>query len=116
MGGGLAIRTAARYPDRVIAAASFHGAKLATEGPDSPHLLLGQIKAELYIAHADGDQNMTPEQIERLRMALERSGLKFEAELYTGAAHGFTMADLPAYNEAALKRHWVKLFELLERS
>jgi len=26
------------------------------------------------------------------------------------------MADLPAYNEAALKRHWVKLFELLERS
>jgi len=59
-GGGLAIRAAARYPDRVKLAASFHGAKLATEDPDSPHLLLNQIKAELYIAHAENDQNMTP--------------------------------------------------------
>jgi carboxymethylenebutenolidase len=116
MGGGLAIRAAALYPDRIAAAASFHGANLATDAPDSPHRHLGQIKAELYIAHADNDTNMPPEQIERLRDALEQAGIRYEAELYSGAAHGFTMADLPAYNEAALKKHWIKLFELFDRS
>jgi carboxymethylenebutenolidase len=113
-GGGLAIRIAAQFPDRIIAAACFHASNLATELPNSPHLLLNRIKAELYFGHADNDKNLPPEQIERLENALKQSGLKYEAELYKGAAHGFTMADLPAYNEEALKRHWVKLFNLLE--
>lgn len=116
LGGGLAIRAAALYPDRVAAAASFHGAKLATDSPDSPHRLLGQVKAELYIAHADNDQSMPAEQIECLRGALKQAGIRYEEELYSGAAHGFTMADLPAYNEDALKKHWKKLFELFKRS
>jgi carboxymethylenebutenolidase len=115
MGGGLAIRAAALYPDRIAVAASFHGGSLATDAPNSPHLLLNRIKAELYFAFADNDTSMPPEQIERLRGALEKAGIRYEAELYSGAAHGFTMADLPAYNEAALKRHWKKLFELFDR-
>jgi carboxymethylenebutenolidase len=45
MGAGLALRTAGARPDRVAAAAGFHGALLATGTPDSPHLL-----AELYLA------------------------------------------------------------------
>jgi carboxymethylenebutenolidase len=114
MGGGLAIRAAALFPDKISVAASFHAGKLATDEPNSPHLLLGRIKAILYIAHADNDKSMPPAQIERLNKALQQSGIRYEAELYSGAAHGFTMADLPAYNEAALKRHWKKLFELLE--
>jgi carboxymethylenebutenolidase len=116
MGGALAIRAAIRYPDRVTAAASFHAGRLATEDPESPHHFLNRIKAELYIAHADNDKSMPPEQIELLRNALEKSGIRYKAELYSGASHGFTMADLPAYNEAALKRHWENLFELFERT
>ena len=57
---------------------------------------------------------MPPEQIERLKTALEQSGIRYEMELYSGASHGFTMADLPAYNEPALRRRWEKLFEFLE--
>ena len=94
MGGGVAIRAAARYPDRIAAAASFHASRLATDAPDSPHLLLPQIKAELYIGHADNDKNMPPEQIERLQKALKQSGIRYEEELYnldtahkTGALH-----------------------------
>jgi len=116
LGGSLSIRAAARFPDQIKAAASFHAGNLATEASDSPHLLLGKVKAELYIAHADNDQSMPPEQIERLKAALVQSGIRYEAELYKDAAHGFTMADLPAYNEGALKRHWEKLFGLLERA
>ena len=89
---------------------------MATDAPDSPHRLLNHVKAELYIAHADNDKSMPPEQIERLRSALEQAGVRYEAELYSGGSHGFTMADLPAYNETLLKRHWDKLLNLFERS
>ena len=115
MGGGLAIRTAAEYPDKIAAAASFHAGRLATDQPNSPHLLLPKIKAEIYVAHADNDQSMPAEQIEVFNQALEQSHIKAKAELYTGAAHGFTMMDLPAGNKEALARHWQNLLDLFER-
>jgi len=120
LGGGLAIRAAAQFNEHIACAASFHAGRLATDTPDSPHHLLDKIKAELYIAHADNDSSMPPEQIELLHKALEQTrlqtGLQYEAETYTGATHGFTMADLPAYEQKALERHWEKLFGLLERT
>jgi carboxymethylenebutenolidase len=116
MGGAMALRTAARYPNRIAVAASFHGGRLATDAPDSPHVGLGSVQAELYIGHADKDASMPPEQIARLEEALKKSGVRYKAEVYAGAAHGYTMADLPAYNEAALKKHWEKLFALLKRA
>ncbi|MBU6475361.1 MAG: dienelactone hydrolase family protein [Alphaproteobacteria bacterium] len=116
MGGGLALRVAARYPDRIAAAASFHGGNLATQEPESPHRQLGNVRAELYIAHADHDKSMPPEQIELLHDALEQAGIKYAAEIYKDAAHGFTMADLPAYDAAALERHWEHVFSLFGRA
>jgi len=116
MGGRLAILASAHYPQRIAAVASFHAGNLVTDKDDSPHLLLNRIKAELYIGHADNDPSMSPDQIERLKLALERSGIKYQVELYSGAMHGFTMADLPAYNEVAFKRHWEKLFKLFEHT
>ena len=115
-GGGLAIRAAARYPDRFAATASFHAGNLATDKPDSPHLLLKQITAELYIASAGNDQSMPPEQISRLKTAIKEAGIRCDEEVYQGALHGFTMADLPAYNESAAARHWDMLFDLLKRN
>src|SRR4051812_25106234 len=53
MGGGIALRAAGTFPDRIAAAASFHGGNLATDAEDSPHLLANQIKAKLLIAGAD---------------------------------------------------------------
>ncbi len=50
MGGGLALAAAANYPDRVVAAASYHGGGLATDAFDSPHLLADHIKARVYVA------------------------------------------------------------------
>jgi carboxymethylenebutenolidase len=116
MGGGLAIRTAAAYPDRVAAVASFHAGGLVSSAPDSPHLLLSRIQADLYVAHADQDANMPTEQIDALEKALEKSGIRHEAELYIGALHGFTMADLPAFNADALEQHWRKLYSLFDRN
>jgi carboxymethylenebutenolidase len=112
MGGAMVMRTAAHYTDRVAAAASFHGGRLATDAPDSPHHLAGQITAELYFGHADQDHGMPLQDIARLDEALKIAGNRYQSELYAGAAHGFTMSDLPAYNKAACERHWDRLLGL----
>ncbi len=114
MGGSLALRTAAAFPDQVAAAASYHAGNLASEAPHSPHLLLSKIKAKIYVAHADHDSSMPVEQIERFQNALSDSKANGKAELYSNALHGFTMEDLPAFNAEALDRHWKTLFELLQ--
>jgi carboxymethylenebutenolidase len=116
MGAGLAMRTAGTYPDRVVAAAGFHGANLASTAPDSPHLLAGRIKAEMYFGHADRDRALPPEQIERLDEALAAAGIRHCCEVYGGAQHGFTQADTDAYDPEAAERHWTALLDLFART
>ncbi|MER8157801.1 dienelactone hydrolase family protein [Streptomyces sp. NPDC094472] len=116
LGAGLALRTAGSYPDRVAAAAGFHGGNLATEAPDSPHTVAGQVTAELYFGHADQDHSLPPEQIERLDKALTEAGVRHRAEVYTGAQHGYTQADTVSYNAEAAERHWEALLDLFGRT
>ncbi|MET9255586.1 dienelactone hydrolase family protein [Streptomyces sp. NPDC048182] len=116
LGAGLALRTAGAYPDRVAAAAGFHGGGLATEDPDSPHLVAGDVTAELYFGHADQDAAMPPEQQERLEAALTEAGVRHRCEVYAGAEHGYTQADTSSYDEAAAERHWAALLDLLKRT
>src|SRR5205807_1424357 len=52
MSGPYALAAAARYPERVTAAASFYGTWLVNDAEESPHLSLGKVKGELYIACA----------------------------------------------------------------
>ena len=116
MGGRLALRTAAAYPDRVAAAASFHGGGLATDGLDSPHRALGSVAAELYFGHAEVDGSMTPEQVARLEEALDAAGVTYRSEVYPGTRHGFTMSDTAVYDPTGLEQHWRNLLELFERT
>ncbi len=48
MGGGFALSAAGTFPDRIAAAASLHGGRLATDQPDSPHLLAPKMRAEAF--------------------------------------------------------------------
>ncbi|MET7473365.1 dienelactone hydrolase family protein [Streptomyces sp. NPDC005648] len=116
MGAGLALRTAGTYPDRVAAAAGFHGAYLATDAPDSPHLLAEHITAELYFGHADQDPTNPAEQIDRLDKALNAAGVRHRAEVYEGAHHGFTQADTAMHSAEATERHWTALLDLFGRT
>jgi carboxymethylenebutenolidase len=116
MGAGLALRTAGTHPDRVAAAAGFHGAFLATDAPDSPHLLAECITAELYFGHADQDSTNPADQIARLDKTLTTAGVRHRAEIYPGAHHGFTQADTAMYSAEATDRHWAALLELLGRT
>ncbi|MEU3160926.1 dienelactone hydrolase family protein [Streptomyces griseoincarnatus] len=116
MGAGLALRTAGAFPDRVAAVAGFHGGRLATDDPRSPHLAAPRITAEVYLGHADEDPSLPPEQIERLEKALTDSGVRHRCEVYPGAAHGFTQSDTASYDAKADERHWAALLDLLDRA
>ena len=115
MGGGMAITAAGTFPDRVAAAISFHGGRLATDDPASPHLLAPKIRAELYIAVADHDGSSPPEMIERLKKALGDAGVRYRCELYRGASHGWMKPDFPVYDEAAAERGWSEMLALFDR-
>ncbi|MET9394467.1 dienelactone hydrolase family protein [Streptomyces sp. NPDC006624] len=116
MGARLSLLTAGTYPERVAAAAGFHGGRLATDAPDSPHLVAGRVTAELYFGHADQDPSLPREQIDRLERALTAAGVRHRCEVYTGAPHGFTQADTAAYHEEGDERHWSALLGLLRRT
>jgi len=116
LGGPLSLRAAAQLPGRVVAAASFHGGNLAPDDPSGPQHGAPAICAELYFAHADNDASMPPEQVARLEAALDAAGVTYHSELYAGAAHGFTMSDMPVYDAAAEQRHWDALLGLLARA
>lgn len=111
--GAMALYTAAARPERVGAAASFHGGRLVTDGPDSPHRLLPRIKARLYFGHAVQDTSMTQEAIDKLGAALAAWGGRHENELYDGALHGWTTRDSRVYHEAQAERAFSKLVELI---
>ena len=115
MGGGMAITAAGTYPDRVAATVSFHGGRLATDDPTSPHLLAPKIKAELYIAVADNDNSCPPEMVERLNKALDQAGVRYRSEFYPGASHGWMKPDFPIYDKAAAERGWGEMFALFDR-
>ena len=116
MGGGMAIMAAACYPDRIFAAASFHGGGLASDDPASPHLQASRIKAELYIAAADKDHSYPPEMAERFEKALNDARVTFRSELYEGQSHGWMKPDMPVYDPEAAERGWSKLFALYDRT
>lgn len=114
--GSVAMRTAALKPDKVAAAASFHGGHLFTKEPTSPHLLLPRIKARLLFGHAVKDQSMPEEAIKSFNDALAAWGGRYESETYEGALHGWTVPGMPVYNEKQAERAFKKLTELFAQT
>ena len=114
MGGPLTMRMAAAFPNRVGAGASFHGASLATDKADSPHLLVPKMKAQYLIAIADNDDQKEPEAKNQLRAAFDAAKLKAEIEVYKGAQHGWCPPDSRAYNEAMAEKAWSRMLALFK--
>jgi len=111
MGGRISVMVAGRLPDRVAAAASFHGGGLVTDTPDSPHLLADRMTGTVYVGGAENDASFTSDDAEQLDKALTAAGVAHTIEWYS-AAHGFAVPDNPPYDAAADERHWAAMNEV----
>jgi len=113
MGGLMSLTAAGTYPGRIAATASYHGGRLATDAPDSPHLLAPKIKSRVYVAGAIEDASFPDEMKTRLEDALTGAGVDHTIETYP-AKHGWVFRDTPVYDAAAAERHWQSLVALFD--
>jgi len=112
MGGRISLIAAGAHPEKIAAAASFHGGGLAVDdNPESPHLAAGRITATVYVAAAEDDPSFTPDQARLLEQALTAAGVRHTLEFYP-ALHGFAVPDNPTHDPSAEDRHWKALKEL----
>jgi len=111
MGGLMSLTAAGTYPAQIVATASYHGGRLATDAPDSPHLLAPKMRARVYIAGAIEDQSFPDDMKQQLEQAFTDAGVDHTIETYP-ARHGWVLRDTPVYDAAAAERHWQSMTAL----
>ncbi|HEY7376051.1 MAG TPA: dienelactone hydrolase family protein [Polyangia bacterium] len=116
MGGRFAVMAAGTFPERIAAAAAFHPGGLATDAPDSPHLLASKMGGargvKIYVAGADQDRNFPEEMKQRLVDALTAAGVEHHVETYAGMRHGWVPSDTPVHSPEGAERHFKALLDL----
>jgi carboxymethylenebutenolidase len=116
MGGPFVFRTAAAFPDRVAAGATFHGGGLATDKPESPHLLIPKMKAQFLIAIAENDDQREPEVKNILRDSFAKAHLRAEIEVYAGTKHGWCPPDSAVYDAEQAEKAWSRMMVLFKKA
>lgn len=116
MGGPMTMRTAAALPNRIGAGGSFHGGGLVTDKPDSPHLLVPQIKANYYFGIAMNDDQKQPDAKDKLKAAFAAVNRPAKVEVYDGAMHGWCVPGSAVYSQPAAEKAWAELSALYKSS
>jgi carboxymethylenebutenolidase len=116
MGGPFTLRVAAQYPERVGAIATFHGAALANDKPDSPHLLIPKMKASALIAIAASDDMTDPKAKDLLEAAFTAAGLPHEVQVYEGTKHGWCPTDSGVYDHDSAEKAWARLLATFNKA
>jgi carboxymethylenebutenolidase len=116
MSGPFVIWAAAAFPDRLACIAVIHGARIATDQPDSPHRVAAQLRCDVYVACAEIDKWAPPADVEQLQAGLRAAGVPYRVEWYPGAEHGFVFPQRAGiYRREAAERHWERLFSQWRR-
>lgn len=115
MGGRHVVRVAAALPDLFRATASFHGTRLVTDGPDSPHLSASAIRGEIYFGYGELDGFTPPEVIATMRDAFADAPAVYSDRVHPGAHHGYAIPDRDVYDAAAGKTDWETVFGMFRR-
>jgi carboxymethylenebutenolidase len=115
MSGQFVISVAAAYSDAFAAIASYYGVGIITEAEDSPHLAVGKITGEVYLAFASDDPHVPQSVPDALPEIMSAAGVEHRIEIYPDSEHGFAFPKRPAYNKAAAERHWERMFALFDR-
>jgi len=79
------------------------------------------IKAKILVCHGADDKFVTPDSVAKFKAALDTAKVKYQIEAYPGAVHSFTVKEADAkkidgmaYNEAADKKSWQQMQDLLK--
>ena len=116
MSGGLTLALAKALPQRVAAVASIHGAWMVRETPDSPHLGLEAVTAEVYLGWAHDDPTAPTDQLDQLRAQMDAAGVRYRYDLYTEAVHGYAPRGTDRYNRFASEQHWERVHSMMRRN
>ena len=116
MGGPMTMIAAAERPDRIGAGASFHGGRLNTDKPDSPHLLIPKMNASYLIAIAENDDERNPTSKDILREAFAAANRPAEIEVYEGTKHGWCPPDSAVYDESMANKAWERTLVLFDKA
>ena len=115
MSGPYALAAAARFPNRIAAAASFYGTWLVNDAEESPHLNFAKVAGELYISCAEHDALAPLPMVAELRGLFDKSGVAGEIEIQPDVHHGFAFPQRKVYDQPAAERHWERLLALYRR-
>lgn len=116
MGGPFITWAAEAYPDRIKSAASLYGVRLVTELEQSPHLWVGNVKAELYFGFADQDPSSPRDKVEIFEQAMTEGGVRYQIEWLENTRHGFCFPERGAFAPGASELVWKRLFDLWART
>lgn len=116
MSGRYALLAAARWPNRVRAAASFFGTRLVTDQPDSPHLGLPAITGEAYFNFAEVDEYAPAPMVDAFTKAVRDAKINCRVETYAGTHHAFAIPEARQFDRVASDRHWERLLALFRRN
>ena len=107
-------RCARRPPvaDRVGAGASFHGGGLVTQNPDSPHLLVPQMKAQFLFAIAENDDKREPDAKNVLRETFAKANSRGDRGVPSRAR--LVPARLGGVRRRQAERAWSRMLVLFE--
>ena len=116
LGGPAAFRTAALFPERIGAGATFHGVRLVTDAANSPHRLIPQIDAQFLVAIAGDDDANDPEAKRVLRSAFAAADVAAQVDVYADALHSWTTPDSPVHHPRDAQRAWRSLQSLFDEA
>ncbi len=85
----------------VVGYASFHGGLSTPEGQSYP-----ADTSPILIAHGGADTSVPMSQVAALSEELEKAGVMYEIQVYSGAPHAFTVFDSDRYREVADTQSW----------
>jgi carboxymethylenebutenolidase len=115
MSGAFVTAAAAAHPDRIACFASYYGARLITDKPDSPHLMLGDIAAEGYYAFAEHDVYIPPSEVATFEKLLASAPFPSRVETEKDTHHGYAFTDRGNLNDAAREKHFERMLALYRR-
>ena len=116
MSGRFIVTVAARFPNRIAAAAAFYGVQIVTDQPDSPHLIADRIKAEVYLSFAEVDELVPANVVPDIKAAFERGGVVHDVEVVKGTHHGYCFPERAAHHPEAAENAFKKLTAMWRRT